>query len=204
MAKPPIHCPPTLQVAGLLKVYGLAATEYVNWRVRNKVPDGVPVFCMAGGCCSGCDRLGGRVIGVAWDQQTRPPSLSQAPPYRNTPTGICHLTVRSLTPSPTLPVRPPLRLHPPCVPLPSALTLPVRPPTPHTTTPPSLCAPPSALTLSVRPLPSPSLPPQAVPWESTPRASAPACWPEAGMRILRRTAHTLSSSGRCQAMTLTT
>ena len=34
----------------MLKVYGLAAMEYVNWRVRNKIPDGVPVFCMAGGC----------------------------------------------------------------------------------------------------------------------------------------------------------
>ena len=37
-----------LQVANLQKVYGLAATEYIHWRIRNKIPDGVKVFCMAG------------------------------------------------------------------------------------------------------------------------------------------------------------
>ena len=37
-----------LQVANLQKQYGLQATEYIHWRIKNKIPDGQKVFCMAG------------------------------------------------------------------------------------------------------------------------------------------------------------
>ena len=36
------------QYESLKKRYGLAASEYCNWRIKNKIPDGTRVFCMAG------------------------------------------------------------------------------------------------------------------------------------------------------------
>ena len=39
-----------LQYDSLKKQYGLAASEYINWRIKNKIPDGTRVFCMAGEC----------------------------------------------------------------------------------------------------------------------------------------------------------